>query len=209
LSFRILILPKLAPAEYLIHAHTNAAIGQHCLEYTHPSFRASVSQGFNIVVAGKGFGCGSSRMEAVMALLGKHDSYSLIFVLLLKPALGCGVQCVIAESFAFIFSRNAPSLGLVAITMTDPAFYKLAAQGVEIAIDLEVNCLQVGGETFGFEFSAMERQLMELGGITQAFHRHGKTLFQTMVKPSGARVFNKSTDKTTTLEDNRRSQLAW
>jgi 3-isopropylmalate dehydratase small subunit len=68
---RLLITGQLAPAEYLIHAHSNEAIGQHCLEYTEPEFRTKVKQGFNIVVAGNGFGCGSSRMEAVMALLGK------------------------------------------------------------------------------------------------------------------------------------------
>lgn len=128
---------------------------------------------------------------------------------LLNLVLGCGVQCVIAESFAFIFSRNSPSLGLVTIAITDPAFYKLASHGVEISIDLEANRLEVGGEAFGFAFSAMERQLMELGGITQAFHKHGKTLFQTMVKPPGARVFNKPIEKTAPVGDDRRSQLAW
>jgi 3-isopropylmalate dehydratase small subunit len=40
------------------------------LEFTHPDFRQKVDDGFNIVVAGTGFGCGSSREQAVMALLG-------------------------------------------------------------------------------------------------------------------------------------------
>lgn len=119
------------------------------------------------------------------------------------------MQCVIAKSFAFIFSRNSPSLGLVTITITDPAFYKLARDGVEISINLEANRLDVGEETFKFEFSAMERQLMELGGITQAFHKHGKTLFRTMVKPAGAKIFNKPNDNGVILGDGRRSQLAW
>jgi 3-isopropylmalate dehydratase small subunit len=119
------------------------------------------------------------------------------------------VQCVIAESFAFIFSRNSPSLGLVTITITDPAFYKLANDGIKISIDLEANELEVEGSTFEFEFSSMERQLMELGGITQAFHKHGKTLFQTMVQPSGTKVFNKPSKVTQVSSDNRRSQLAW
>lgn len=61
---------KLAPAEFLVGATTNEAIGQHCLEYTHPNFRQKVKDGFNIVVAGTAFGCGSSREQAVMALLG-------------------------------------------------------------------------------------------------------------------------------------------
>jgi 3-isopropylmalate dehydratase small subunit len=119
------------------------------------------------------------------------------------------VQCVIAESFAFIFSRNSPSLGLVTISITDPAFYGLAIDGADISVDLEASRLQVGGETFGFEFSAMERQLMELGGITQAFHKHGKSLFQTMVRPAGARVFSKSSEPKAIVGDQRQSQLAW
>jgi 3-isopropylmalate dehydratase small subunit len=182
---------QLAPAEFIIHAHSNEAIGVHCLEYTDSEFRERVKQGKNIIVAGKGFGCGSSRMEAVMALL------------------GCGVQCVIAESFAFIFSRNSPSLGLVTITITDPAFYQLATDGVEISIDLEGNQLQICGKEFTFEFSAMERQIMELGGITQAFHIHGKKLFQTMVKQSGPKVFKNVGKGTPMVEGGRKAQLAW
>jgi len=45
-------------------------LGEHCLEYTHPEFRGRVKEGFNIVVAGEAFGCGSSRDVAVSALLG-------------------------------------------------------------------------------------------------------------------------------------------
>ena len=61
---------KLAPAEFLIGMSSNEVAGMHCLQHTNPDFRDRVKQGFNIVVAGKGFGCGSSREQAVMALLG-------------------------------------------------------------------------------------------------------------------------------------------
>ncbi len=46
-------------------------LGEHCLEYTHPEFRGRVKEGFNVVVAGDAFGCGSSRDVAVSALLGR------------------------------------------------------------------------------------------------------------------------------------------
>lgn len=187
----LLTSKQLAPAEYLIHAYSNEAIGVHCLEYTHPEFREKAKQGFNIVVAGKAFGCGSSRQEAVMALL------------------GCGIKCVIAESFAFIYSRNQPSLGLVGIVITDPAFYKLAVDGVEVSIDLETNKLQVKGKEFGFDFSEMERKLMDLGGITQAFHKYGKELFQTMCKPNNAKVFRKPYRVPALVEEPKKSSLAW
>jgi 3-isopropylmalate dehydratase small subunit len=137
------------------------------------------------------------------------SKYLLFFKCSTECIPGCGVQCVIAKSFAFIFSRNSPSLGLVTITITDPAFYELASDGVKRSVDLDANHLQVGGKTFGFEFSAMERQLMELGGITQAFHKHGKTLFQTMVRPAGARVFSKSSEHRANVGNRRQSQLAW
>lgn len=61
---------QLAPAEFLIGMGTNEIAGAHCLEHTNPGFRERAKQGFNIVVAGKGFGCGSSREQGVMALLG-------------------------------------------------------------------------------------------------------------------------------------------
>ncbi|KAF2005769.1 aconitase family protein [Amniculicola lignicola CBS 123094] len=181
----------LAPAQYLIHAHSNEAIGQHCLEYTHPDFRQKAREGFNIVVAGKAFGCGSSRQEAVMALL------------------GCGIQCVIAESFAFIYSRNQPSLGLVGIAITAPDFYEVAVDGSEISVDLETNKLTVGDREFGFEFSEMERKLMELGGITQAFHKYGKELFQTMCKPNAAKIFHKLDKATASVGGGKKSDLQW
>lgn len=63
-------LPQLAPAEFLIGMKTNQQSALHCLQYMHPEFRRRVKDGFNIVVAGKAFGCGSSREQAVMALVG-------------------------------------------------------------------------------------------------------------------------------------------
>lgn len=67
---------QLAPAQFLISMSDNKIAGEHCLEHTHPEFRQRVKDGFNIVVAGKAFGCGSSREQAVMALLGTSVSYS-------------------------------------------------------------------------------------------------------------------------------------
>lgn len=66
-----LIVEQLAPADFLVTCRSNEAIGAHCLEYTNPEFRQHVKDGYNIVVAGKAFGCGSSREQAVGALLGK------------------------------------------------------------------------------------------------------------------------------------------
>lgn len=50
---------------------TDVLIGTHCLELTQPEFRDQVRAGLDVVVAGKAFGCGSSREEAPRALKGK------------------------------------------------------------------------------------------------------------------------------------------
>jgi len=93
------------------------------------------------------------------------------------------VQCVIAKSFSFIFARNQPNLGLMGITITDEAFYKAAADGVEIAIDLTRNMVTVNELTFQFRLSQMEKELFTHGGITSAFGKFGAKLFEVMCMP--------------------------
>ncbi|PWY63672.1 aconitase iron-sulfur domain-containing protein [Aspergillus eucalypticola CBS 122712] len=155
----------LAPAQFLIGMSDNKIAGEHCLEHTHPEFRQRVKDGFDIVVAGKAFGCGSSREQAVMALL------------------GCGVQCVIAKSYSFIFQRNMPSLGLLGITLTDEAFYDVAEDGNEISIDFKTKVIDVDGKQFRFQLSQMERELFQHGGIASAFQKFGNRLFEQMTRP--------------------------
>ena len=157
----------LAPAEVLVSATTPDQLGEFCLIHTHPEFRRRVKEGYNIVVAGEAFGCGSSRENAVTALM------------------GAGVQCVIAKSFAFIYGRNQPNLGLLGITMRDPRFYEAAVEGAEIKIDLEKRVVEVkteGGnmQSFEFQLSRMERQLIECGGIAEAFGKWGQSLWEAL-----------------------------
>ena len=79
-------------AKYLVSTDAQE-LGRHCLESIEPDFVSKVSQG-DIIVAGKNFGCGSSREHAPLAIK------------------GCGIQAVIARSFAGIFFRNAINIGL-------------------------------------------------------------------------------------------------
>ncbi|KAF9249740.1 hypothetical protein DTO027I6_9492 [Penicillium roqueforti] len=152
----------LAPAEFLIGIKSNMDAGMCCLVYRYPTFRERAQQGFNIVVGGKGFGCGSSREQAVMALL------------------GCGVQCVIAKSFSFIFQRNMPSLGLLGITMEDESFFQLVNDGVSISIDLSSRIIKVADKTFGFKLSQMESEIFRFGGIASAFGLFGNKLLEAI-----------------------------
>ena len=72
-------------------------LARHCLEAVEPTFAAAARPG-DIIVAGTNFGIGSSREQAVQALL------------LL------GIRAVVARSFGGIFHRNAMNLGLLAVT---------------------------------------------------------------------------------------------
>ncbi|KAH8898952.1 aconitase iron-sulfur domain-containing protein [Thozetella sp. PMI_491] len=152
----------LAPAQFLASCNTEEQFGKHCLEFTHPHFRQRVQDGSKVVVAGQAFGCGSSRMEAVQALL------------------GIGIKCVIAKSFAFIYSRNQPSLGLIGIQIKDEAFYEAAQDGVDIEIDLIRNVATVGGKEFPFGLSQMEKSLTYIGGVAPAFQKYGKKIFDVL-----------------------------
>jgi 3-isopropylmalate/(R)-2-methylmalate dehydratase small subunit len=102
----------LAPGAYM--KSTIETLAQHCLESSRPEFATSVKPG-DIIVAGKGFGIGSSREQAALAL----------------KVLGVG--CVLAQSFARIFYRNAVNLGLPVLVFDSADF---AADGDEIKLDL-------------------------------------------------------------------------
>lgn len=177
---------QLAPAEFLIEMKNNEISGLHCLEYTNPEFRDRVKQGFNIVVAGKGFGHGSSREQAVMALLGKPvaDKVHICFQVLTSPGIGCGVQCVIARSFSFIFQRNMPNLGLLGITMQNDTFFKAAQDGKEVSINFNNRTIHIAEKSFQFQLSQMEKELFDYGGITSAFRHFGNKLFEAMTAPT-------------------------
>jgi 3-isopropylmalate/(R)-2-methylmalate dehydratase small subunit len=83
------------PGKYLELIDPNE-LGKHALEGLDPTFPQRAKEGV-IIVGGKNFGCGSSREQAPIAL---------------KAA---GVKCVLAESFARIFYRNAINIGLPAL----------------------------------------------------------------------------------------------
>ncbi len=83
---------QIIPAEYLV-TMDKRELAKHAFEKARPEFARAVKAG-DIVVAGRNFGCGSSREHAPRALM------------------GAGVTCVVAESFARIFFRNAINIGL-------------------------------------------------------------------------------------------------
>ncbi|KAI0804954.1 hypothetical protein GGR55DRAFT_308661 [Xylaria sp. FL0064] len=157
------------PTDFLHLCETDDEWGSHCMEYFMPGFRDLVQkQGHNIIVAGKGFGVGSSRDVAVNALK------------------GCGIKCVIAESFAFIYARNQPNIGFLGIQVPRGGdgkdLYDIAQMGSEIEVDMDASVIRCEGSEFHFELSLMEKQLIQVGGIKKAFERFGKGLFDQLCR---------------------------
>ncbi len=103
------------PARYL-NSSDPAELALHCMEDIDKEFIHQVKKG-DIIVANKNFGCGSSREHAPIAI---------------KAA---GVSCVIAETFARIFYRNAINIGLPIIECPEAAAAIEAGDEVEIDFD--------------------------------------------------------------------------
>ncbi|EME80585.1 uncharacterized protein MYCFIDRAFT_190021 [Pseudocercospora fijiensis CIRAD86] len=147
------------PAAACINSPSDEDLGNHCFEFAHPDFRHAVRSGSAVVVAGKAFGCGSSREEAPRALK------------------GLGVKCVIAKSLAYIFARNMPNIGMLAITITDEDFYRVAEDGESIEIDVEGRKVKIGSRSWPFSLGSTELHLINLGGLGMALKKHGNHLF--------------------------------
>jgi len=104
------------PGKYTYAIMDPAEMAKHALEDLDPNFAISVQPG-DIIVAGKNFGCGSSREQAATCL--KH----------------AGIQAVIAKSFARIFYRNAINQGLLVVQSIEAS--ESIQQGEKVAIDFE------------------------------------------------------------------------
>lgn len=105
---------EIIPARFL-NTQDPRELGTHCMEDIDAGFSRKVSKG-DIIVAGRNFGCGSSREHAQIAIK------------------GAGVSCVIAESFARIFYRNAINVGLPILEIKDVAKIR---EGDYLEVDLD------------------------------------------------------------------------
>ena len=103
------------PARYL-NSSDQEELATHCMEDIDREFVKKVHKG-DIIVAKKNFGCGSSREHAPIAIKAS------------------GVSCVIAETFARIFYRNAINIGLPIIECPEAA--KQIEDGDEVEVDFD------------------------------------------------------------------------
>ncbi len=128
----------------------------HCLESVNPRFPLEVQPG-DVVVAGRNFGCGSSREQAPENL----------------KALGVG--CVAAESLARIFMRNAVAIGLPILIC--PGVHAAFADGDAIALDLAAGTVRRsdGSVLQGEPLPDEMREILAAGGILAVLRRQQET----------------------------------
>lgn len=134
------------PARYLNTADANE-LAKHCMEDIDASFVSKVAPG-DIMVAGRNFGCGSSREHAPLAIKASE------------------ISCVIASTFARIFYRNAINIGLPIMECPD-AVDSIAA-GDQLSVDLSSGTITdiTSGKTFKAEpFPPFMQDLIAAGGL--------------------------------------------
>jgi len=135
------------PGKYTYVLMEPEEMAKHALEDLDPSFAAQVKTG-DVIVAGRNFGCGSSREQAASCL---------------KYA---GVQAVIAVSFARIFFRNAINQGLP-VVQSEKAVRNISA-GEEVEVDFERG--QIKAEKGTFKFPALPDSVLSIlkaGGLIE------------------------------------------
>ncbi|AKA68833.1 3-isopropylmalate dehydratase small subunit [Clostridium scatologenes] len=107
------------PARYLSTSDPKE-LAAHCMEDLDKDFNNKISVG-DIMIAGKNFGCGSSREHAPIAIKAS------------------GIGCIIAETFARIFFRNAINIGLPIMECTEAA--KDIEENDEVSIDVSTGVI--------------------------------------------------------------------
>ena len=134
------------PARYL-NSSDPKELATHCMEDIDADFVKKVTPG-DIIVATKNFGCGSSREHAPIAI---------------KAA---GVSCVIAETFARIFYRNAINIGLPILECEEAANDIDAGDTVSVDFNTGVITNETKGKTYQAEpFPAFMQRIMAAGGL--------------------------------------------
>ncbi|MBN2089324.1 3-isopropylmalate dehydratase [candidate division KSB1 bacterium] len=137
----------LFPGKYTYTCSTADEIKPHLLEDLDPSFASQVEAG-DIILAGKNFGCGSSREQ---------------------PALGLksvGIQAVIAESFARIFFRAAINQGLLLIECPEAVRSFQPDQSFEL--DVEKSEIKINSKSY--KFPTLPKEILAIrdaGGLME------------------------------------------
>jgi 3-isopropylmalate/(R)-2-methylmalate dehydratase small subunit len=133
----------IVPGRYLT-IYDPKELAKHVFEGQRDEFAQKAKAG-DVVVAGKNFGCGSSREHAPIALL------------------GAGVRVVVARSFARIFFRNAINVGVLPVVCKDA---DRIADGAKIALNIKKGFIEADGERFEIEpVPEFMQKIIDAGGL--------------------------------------------
>jgi len=136
------------PARYLVTTDIKE-MARHCMEDGRKGFSQEVSPG-DIIVAGKNFGCGSSREHAPLSIK------------------GTGISCVIAQSFARIFFRNSFNCGLPVLEC--PEASEKVEEGDQLEVDQSTGAIKnlTKNETYQAQpIPEFMQQLVAAGGLME------------------------------------------
>lgn len=140
------------PGQYLVLTDT-IELAKHAMEGLDPAFTTKIHEGA-IIVAGKNFGCGSSREQAPLAL--KH----------------AGIECVLVESFARIFYRNAITIGLPVLECR--GISRKVEEGDALVVDLRAGKVENRSKDFVLQATQLPEFIMEIlddGGLIEHLRR--------------------------------------
>jgi len=142
-------------AKYL-NTTDKAELASHCMEHISKGFAKAAKPG-DIIVAGRNFGCGSSREHAPIAIK------------------ACGISYVIAESFARIFARNSVNIGLPIVESKEAAVR--IKKGDIIKVDTGRGIIRnlTRKESYRFEkYPPFMRRIMKAGGLMNSIAKKRK-----------------------------------
>ena len=134
------------PARYLNISDFNE-LAEHAKEDIDTTFSPNVKEG-EIIVAGKNFGCGSSREAAPIVIKVK------------------GIKCIIADSFARIFYRNAINIGLPVLEIG--ADVEKIEKGDEVDVDLKTGEIKILNKNLVFKTKPLPdfcQKIADCGGL--------------------------------------------
>ena len=135
----------LFPGKYTYTCSTPEEIRPHLLEDLDPEFSKNVKEG-DLIIAGKNFGCGSSREQPTVGLK------------------SVGIKAVIAESFARIFYRSSINQGLLLIEC--PEAVKAYNKGDSVELDIDSGVITISGTDYNFPKLPQEiLAIREAGGL--------------------------------------------
>ncbi len=143
---------QMVPGRYAPILTGDDNTGKYCFIERRPEFARQAQPG-DIIVAGKNFGCGSSREYAPVAIK------------------QCGIAAVVAESVARIFFRNAVNLGIP--VFEDPAAVQALSDGETVRFDLEQGTIQRGEDLLQLTPPApFVQAIVREGGIVPFFLKY-------------------------------------